>query len=63
MSSAWPRGKPHSTVEKMPTIAHTCPPEDADGVDNMCSYEEQRDIRVEKIKELIKPLEQASKDL
>lgn len=60
---AWPRGKTHSTMEKKPTIARTCAAEDVDGVDNKCSYKKQRDIKVAKIRKIMKPLEIASKDV
>ena len=59
MSGAQPRGKVPVFAENAPTSGGTCTEEDADG--DRCSYEEKRNKRVAKMKELMLPLVQASK--
>lgn len=59
MSGAEPHGKLHNLAEHLPITVGTYTDEDAD--DDKCSYEEKRDKRVEKMKELMLPLVQASK--
>ena len=61
MSAPKARVLVHSAAEKSPPNALTCP-EDA-SEDDKCSYEEERDRRVAKMKELLKPLIQASNDM
>ena len=53
------RGAHHSHAEKMPIIAGSIPGDDAD--EDRCSYEEQRDRRVARMRQMMEPLVQASK--
>ena len=60
MSGSQPRGIPLTQAEKSPTCARTCSEEDEE---DRCSYEEQRDKRVAKMREMMLPLVQASQNL
>ena len=61
MSVLSPRAEKQHVPEKSPRIARTCPADDSD--DERCSYEEQRDKRVARMRELLKPLVLASKNM
>lgn len=63
MSFAPPRGKAQWCAENTAQTTLACRDEDAHGGEDRCSYEEKRDKRVAKMKELMKPLEQASREM
>lgn len=55
--------KPPSIIEQTCQNAHTCFNEEEDGDIEKCSCEKESDIRVAKIKEMLKPMQQTSKEL
>lgn len=61
MSALKPRAERHVAAEKSPRTARTCPEADSD--EERCSYEVERDKRVAKMRELLKPLVLASNNL
>ena len=56
-----PRAEERRVAEKSPRNARTCPADDSDN--ERCSYEEERDKRVARMRELLKPLVLASKNM
>lgn len=60
MAETQPRAAPVSGAEILESTPRTCTEEEPDG--DRCSYEEQRDKRVQKLKEVMEPLVRASKN-
>jgi hypothetical protein len=60
---AGPRAKCASPTDRSRNNGGICPAEDVGGDEDMCSYEEQPNICVAKMKEILKLFEHASRDM